>query len=412
MPDGPVSTWSTEDKIAETIRRSKPYLGPVLGQQVDVLLSPLNLSIMAGTLAIWAGSHFFGVGEIVDVALLLVGAFMLGPAIVDVAEKLIEFGKCINAQTSEELDVCAKAFAEAAVKGGITVIMAILLRRGAKGLEAARAPGVTNPSWLEVATPKRPFGLPKVGLDPQPGTWWSRIPAVADASLPAGEGSTSAFGEITYSAQGPASEQELVLLHETVHRFFSPRLGILRTFRARLNIAAYSQSAILQYLEEAMAETYAQLRVNGFRGILTGIRFPVANNYVTISELAAEGQAIGTIVVGSQRFTVSIQVSPPSVHPPPLRSAAPTTSRGGPSPVVGGFFVKVPLGSSLSAIAKSQYGDYELWPLIYDLNRQAIGPNPNLVKAGAHLRLLPLNRYSLSEIADARKRAPSWKTYH
>ena len=79
--------------------------------------------------------------------------------------------------------------------------------------------------------------------------------------------------------------------------------------------------------------------------------------------------------------------------------------------VTGGFSVKVPPGSSLSAIAKSQYGDYQLWPLIYDLNRAEIGSNPNYVRAGMHLLLLPLERYSLSEQADARKRAPTWKGF-
>src|SRR5947209_9875036 len=168
MPTGPVATWSKEDKVKETIIRSKKYLGPALSQQVDQLISPTNLAILVGTLVVWAGSHFFGVGEVVDVALLLVGAAMLGPSIVDVAENLIKFGKCINAQSEAELDVSAKAFADAAVKGGITAIMAILLHRGAKGLQAARAPGVANPSWLEVAKPKGPIGLPGVGVDPQP----------------------------------------------------------------------------------------------------------------------------------------------------------------------------------------------------------------------------------------------------
>jgi hypothetical protein len=58
-----------------------------LARQVDVILSPENLGIMAATIAIWAGSHFFGVGEVVDVGLLLVGAFLIGWSIEDVARK-------------------------------------------------------------------------------------------------------------------------------------------------------------------------------------------------------------------------------------------------------------------------------------------------------------------------------------
>lgn len=414
MPIGPVLGWSREDKIKETILRSKKHFGPELGKQVDALLSPENLAIMVGTLVIWAGSHFFGVGEVVDVILLLVGAVMLGPAIVDVAENLIKFGKCIDARTDQDLEVAAKAFAEAAIKGGITVIMAVLLRKGAKSMEAARAPGVARPSWLQVAKPSGRIGLPAVGPDPNAGKMWSRLPAVGDASLAAGEGSTTAFGEIYYSLQGSATEQQMVLLHEMVHRFFSPRLGILRTFRARLNMAAYARSAVLKYLEEAMAETYAQLRVTGFKGLLTGIRFPVANNYVSISQLAAEGEAIGTIVLGVQRFVVSVVFGPPdwAGEIPPPTPGRPAAIRIPEVTVTGGYSVKVAPGASLSAIAKAQYGDFNLWPLIYDLNKAKIGPNPNRLKPGTELLLLQLTAYSQSDLAEARRRAPSWKQYH
>lgn len=409
MPAGPIAIWSSEDKIKATIQRSKKYLGPVLGQQVDALLEPGNLAIMAATLAIWGGSHFIGVGEVVDVILLLVGAAMIGPAVVDVAENLIKFGKCINATTEEELDIAARAFADAAVKGGITVLMAVLLRKSAKGLQASRAPGVARPSVMQIMKPKGPIGLPQVGADPQPGALWSRLPAVGDAAMKAGAGETTAFGEIFYSLKGSATQQQLALFHETVHRFFSPRIGILRTFRARLNIASYSKSAILQYLEEAMAETYAQLRVNGFRGLIDGITFPIGPNYVTISQLTTEGIAIGTILVGGHLFYVSVQETPPKWVTDLAQAQPKPAIQGDPIMVPGGRTVTVAPGSSLSDIARKEYGDWHLWPLIYDLNKDRIGPNPNRVSAGARLTVLPLSTYSAEEQAAARRRAPSWK---
>jgi hypothetical protein len=417
MPIGPVLAWSKEDKIAETIVRSKKYLGPEIGRQVDALLSRENIAIMLGTLLIWAISHFFGVGEIVDVALLLLGAAMLGPAIVDVVENLLKFGKCVDARSDQDLEVAAKAFAEAAIKGGITVIMAILLRRGAKAMEAqaVQATGVARPSWLQVATPRRPIGLPRIGPDPQAGKMWSSYPTVAEASRAAGTGKTTWWGQIFYSARGTATEQEMVLLHETVHRALTPKLGILRTFRVRLRIAGYARSVVLKYLEEAMCETYAQLRVVGFKGVLEGIRFPVANDYVSISQLAAEGEAIGTIVVGVQRFVVSYVFGPPDwtdeVPRPanPLPPGRATPIQVADEPVTGGYAVTVTPGASLSAIAKAQYGDFNLWPLIYDLNKAKIGPDPNRIKPGTKLLLMQLSSYTPAEVADARRRAPSWK---
>ena len=57
-----------------------------------------------------------------------------------------------------------------------------------------------------------------------------------------------------------------------------------------------------------MAETYAQLKVNGLGNVIVGIRFPIDGGYVTVSQLANEGSAIGSIVVGGQQLTVSVQV--------------------------------------------------------------------------------------------------------
>jgi hypothetical protein len=49
----------------------------------------------------------------------------------------------------------------------------------------------------------------------------------------------------------------------------------------------------MTYLEEALAETVAQLRVNGLHGLMTGIRLPIANGYIALQQLACEGAAIG-----------------------------------------------------------------------------------------------------------------------
>lgn len=70
--------------------------------------------------------------------------------------------------------------------------------------------------------------------------------------------------------------------------------------------SAYLRSSVLRYLEEALAESYAQLRVRGLSGVVVGVRFPIANGYVTVSGLAGEGIAIGNIIVGGQMLTVRV----------------------------------------------------------------------------------------------------------
>ena len=76
MPD--VKTMSAQDKIGEAMRRSIPMLPAEAQEQVKAVLTPTALAIAAGTLIVWAGSQFFGVGEVVDVILLVVGVATIG----------------------------------------------------------------------------------------------------------------------------------------------------------------------------------------------------------------------------------------------------------------------------------------------------------------------------------------------
>ena len=143
-----------------------------------------------------------------------------------------------------------------------------------------------------------------------------RVPAETDRrfhSLPEGHGETWWFGDANYSTAGSAEAQDLARIHEMVHSFLRPRLKYLRQFRARLNASAYTRSAILRYLEEGLAETIAQLNVRGVSGLITGIRFPLRNGYMTIQQLIREGAELGNIMVGSQRFSVQFVPGPSQV---------------------------------------------------------------------------------------------------
>lgn len=286
-------TLSTQDKIAEAIRRSLPMLPSEARHQVEAMISPTSLAIIAGTLIVWAGSHFFGVGEIVDIILLVVGFFAVGLSVFSGAQELYRFATtAVNAQTDRDLDQAARHFAAAINILGIAVVSAVLLRRSANSVVARGRPQFRR--------------MPQVGTPPPPGV---RPTITRPFRLPSGAlGETDAWGNITVARNQTLTEQRLTLYHEWVHSILSPRLGPLRALRARLRMSAYLRSALMQYVEEAMAESYAQLRVHGLQQILVGIRFPLANGYITVSQLATEGVAIGNIVLGGAQFTVRVVV--------------------------------------------------------------------------------------------------------
>ena len=286
-----VGSMSAQDKIAEAIRRSLPLLGPEARRQVEAMLTPTALAIMAGTLVVWAGSHFFGVGEIVDVILLAVGFVTVGLGVFSGASELYEFATdAVHANSEEDLNRAARHFAAAVNILGISVISAVLLRRSAGAVKARGRPTVRR--------------LPNVGQTPPAGV---KPRITRPHVLPGGAlGETDWFGNIAVTRNQTFTEQRLTLYHEWIHSVLSPKTGPLLRLRAQLRASAYWRSSLLRYLEEAMAESYAQLKVQGVREALLAFRFPIRGGYVTVSQLGAEGTAIGTITVGSLQFTVTV----------------------------------------------------------------------------------------------------------
>lgn len=286
-----VPALSLSEKIAEALQRSLPYMPAEARGIVEGMVRPESLALIVGTLVVWAGSHFFGVGEIVDVILLSVGVFILGFAVFEGAGALYDFATgTINARSDTDLDAAGRNFARAVTLLGISTIQAVLLRGQGRAVIARGRPRI----------------YPRIDVGPPPGAGpklrISRPDNIRGGSL----GTTDAYGTIEIARNQSLSEQRITLFHELVHRYFSPRVGPLRQLRAELKISSYSRSALLRYLEEALAEGYGLLRVNGLAQALGAYRFPLTGGYMTVSELAVEGKALGAIVLGGVMFHVSI----------------------------------------------------------------------------------------------------------
>jgi hypothetical protein len=108
---------------------------------------------------------------------------------------------------------------------------------------------------------------------------------------------TSWWGEITISRLGSATDRRLVALHEAVHRALTPKLDVLRHVRVQGRAASYTRSSFAMYLEEALAESFAQVSAQGIRHLVTGIVFPVRNGYVSLfARKAANGMRIEPVM--------------------------------------------------------------------------------------------------------------------
>lgn len=80
-----------------------------------------------------------------------------------------------------------------------------------------------------------------------------------------------------------------------------------------------------------------------------------------------------------------------------------------PKPPLAPRRIRTVRGDSLSHLATKHYGDWRLWPVIWDANRAAVGPRPSRLKIGVDLDLPPLPGLSAARIEGAHKRAPRWK---
>lgn len=261
-----VSSWSFERRLEVTFDRTLPKLGPEVRAQLEAVVNPTSLAIIAGVLVAWLVSHAFGIGEIIDIIILVVGIASIGFAIFTGLDYLYDFASGVyHAKTANDLDKASDDFAKAISILGIQAVLAILFR-------GARTPRISRGGRIKLGNAPRTPGIrfkPSVRRDPK---------------LAAGQGSTSFWGNITVSTKGSANDQAVVLLHERVHQLLAPKIYVLRQYRASNRASSYMRSSLWRYIEEALAETVAQVGVHGVRHFFTGIRFPIQNGYMFLTK--------------------------------------------------------------------------------------------------------------------------------
>lgn len=233
------------DRLGETLKRSLPYLAPEARHRIAELINPTTLGVVAGLLIAWVASHAIGIGEAVDVILAVVGFASIGLAVFSGLDELWDFAIGVQrGKTDADLDAAARHFAKAISILGIEAVLALLFRGRPRTFQGKNVP---------------------IGREPprQPGATRASPTTRGDPKLPAGEGSTDAWGNIVYSLRGTDTDRASVLLHERIHQILTPRLYPLRQIRVQNRMNSYVKSSLSRYLEEALAETAARMQVHG-----------------------------------------------------------------------------------------------------------------------------------------------------
>lgn len=299
-----VNKMSVEDRIKFVVVRAASRLPASVGRQLLTLIEPKSLAVMAGVLAAWTGAQFFGVGEVADILVLVGGYVMFGATALQAARLLFDSGRLmVRAKDQPDLDAASAKLAEAVTLIGVQGVLAILLDKPGDAMKKQFFATDRNPTPFAMETFK---GLPV-------NRWWGYSPTtegVIDPEMDAGVGGTSVrTGDITYSLKGSDTDRRLALAHEKVHQFLTPKLRVFRRVRTFLRAQGYNRSYLLRYLEEAIAETTAQIRVKGLAkaNLIEGIRFPLGDDYmVTVGDIKGESRQIflGPIMIGGMTYQV------------------------------------------------------------------------------------------------------------
>ncbi|TWU32189.1 hypothetical protein [Novipirellula artificiosorum] len=142
-----IERMSLEDRFERVLYLTAAKLPGEIREEFVAILTPTNIAITAGVLAAWAASHYFGVGFIVDIILLVVGAILVGWQVFSAARDLYDCVRITSsAKTSADLDRAAAHLANFIAVVGVTAFMAVIAK-GAKGQVSKLGQLVKNRSY-------------------------------------------------------------------------------------------------------------------------------------------------------------------------------------------------------------------------------------------------------------------------
>lgn len=255
-----VSTMTLEARLGVVFRKAAELLPGDLGRHLRALVSPEALPVMAAVIAIWAASHFIGVGEIADVSMLIGGWLTIGVGAVAGCRKLLSFALTTHSARSEsDLDRAAHDLAEGVTILGVDVALGLLFRGRPKGTFSHSYKGPLPP--MRQALRVMPRAGPMHRYEFQ--VFYTR-------ALPIGRGGTNARNVARIGrdwVQGSGSLAESVrgvrktAYHESVHLWLNRTFSMFGRPALYMRAGAYKKSYILRYLEEAAAEARSRLHV-------------------------------------------------------------------------------------------------------------------------------------------------------
>jgi hypothetical protein len=186
-----------------------------------------------------------------------------------------------------------------------------------------------------------------------------------------------------------------------------------QNYEGRKRLLATPEGAIayIAAIMAAIAEIAARMGFEDIRRNPVILTNAYQSQTLTTWEEHLRNKKKGTPLAGGNTMDVWVGCHLPFLEDAVGRPDTPREPDSAAAPDDGEKSIVVKKGDTLSGLAEAEYGTWELWPLIFDRNEEKIGPDPNLIRPGLRLSVLPLARYTAVQIGEAKRRAPSWKKY-
>lgn len=133
-----VGAMPLEDRFTNVLRRTLPKLPADIQEEFATMLSPAALLTIVGVLVVWAGSHYVGIGFIVDALMLIGGVLFLGWQVWSAASDFYSFLELTYiATTDQDLDRAATHLSNFIAVVGVAAFIAMLTKGAGKRINTS-----------------------------------------------------------------------------------------------------------------------------------------------------------------------------------------------------------------------------------------------------------------------------------
>ena len=124
-----LSHLNSVEKLLLAVEASIYYLPSEVAEEIKAIFTPATLATMVGVFAVYLAAHATGIGQAMDIGMLIAGGIYFGLDAFAIFKDIAGFAGAINATTTEELVEAGEHLASAVAKIGVDAVITLLTKK-------------------------------------------------------------------------------------------------------------------------------------------------------------------------------------------------------------------------------------------------------------------------------------------